>query len=75
MTSLSHLKQPCFKHLQSPPLAEASCNSFHVCLHAQNDEHLFELDDVWMDESLVVEDLPLHIFGHLLNRYECSHKR
>lgn len=41
----------------------------------KNDEHLFELDDVWMDESLVVEDLPLHIFGHLLIRYEGSHKR
>lgn len=40
----------------------------------KNDEHLFELDDVWMDESLVVEDLPLHIFGHLLIRYEITQK-
>ena len=27
--------------------------------------HLFELHDVRVNEPLVVEDLPLHIFGHL----------
>lgn len=30
--------------------------------------HLFELYNVWVYESLVIEDLALHIFGYLEDR-------